>query len=427
MFFEYELLILLAMIGTLLLLNLAFKLPTSVAMAAAAVVGALMGGEGIPLRHLFEGGFAFIDTAMIISTAMIFMYAVKAAGTLEAFGSFLVRHFHKRPLLLLLLLMLALIFPGMLTGTAAVSVLCAGAIVMPVLELMGFTAVESATFVAVGATLGMAAPPVNISAMLIASSVDMTYSGFTGPLLFITLVPAIIYTVIVGIKKAKPVSLEEAEKKIDFSAGREYGFKIYIPILVVVLLTAAVRIFPRYVPDLGMPLIFTIGTLICLFTGRKFNLPETASLAMHDNISVLGKIMAVGMFLQIFVLVGVRGYIVTNFVVLPKAVLILVVVILMPVFGGISVIGSATLFGPPLILAMLSGNQIVMASALSILAILGEMMPPMALCSNYAAKVAGVNYGDILKRSPLPIVLTLLVCLLCLAFSNQLGFLTALG
>ena len=88
MFFEYELLILLAMIGTLLLLNLAFKLPTSIAMVAAAVVGALLGGEGIPLRHLFEGGFAFIDTAMIISTAMIFMYAVRGSGTLEAFGAF---------------------------------------------------------------------------------------------------------------------------------------------------------------------------------------------------------------------------------------------------------------------------------------------------------------------------------------------------
>lgn len=427
MFFEYELLILLAMIGTLLLLNLAFKLPTSIAMVAAAVVGALLGGEGIPLRHLFEGGFAFIDTAMIISTAMIFMYAVRASGTLEAFGAFLVRHFHKRPMLLLMLLMFALIFPGMLTGTAAVSVLCAGAIVIPVLELMGYSAVQSATFVAVGATLGMAAPPVNISAMLIASSVDMTYSGFTGPLLFITLVPAFIYTLIVGIRKAKPVDIEEAKKKIDFSTGEKYGFKIYIPILFVVLLTAAVRIFPRIVPDLGMPLVFTLGTLISLFTGRKFNLLETASLAMHDNVTVLGKIMAVGMFLQIFILVGVRGYIVTNFVVLPKSVLILVVVILMPVFAGISVIGSATLFGPPLILAMLSGNQIVMASALSMLAILGEMMPPMALCSNYAAKVANVNYGGILKRSPLPIVLTLLMCLVCLLFSNQLGFLTALG
>ena len=427
MFFEYELLILLAMIGTLLVLNLVFKLPTSVAMVAAAVVGALMGGEGIPLRHLFEGGFGFIDTAMIISTAMIFMYVVKESGTLEAFGSLLVRHFHKRPMLLLMLLMLALIFPGMLTGTAAVSVLCAGAIVMPVLELMGYTAVQSATFVAVGATLGMAAPPVNISAMLIASSVDMTYSGFTGPLLFITLVPAFIYTLIVGIKKAKPVDVEEAKKKIDFSTGEKYGFKIYIPILFVVLLTAAVRIFPRYVPDLGMPLIFTIGTLISLFTGRKIKLLETAALAMHDNISVLGKIMAVGMFLQIFILVGVRGYIVTNFVVLPKTVLILVVIVLMPVFAGISVIGSATLFGPPLILAMLSGNQIVMCAALSMLAILGELMPPMALCSNYAAKVADVNYGEILKRSPLPIAITLLVCLLCLLFSNQLGFLTVLG
>ena len=50
---------------------------------------------------------------------------------------------------------------------------------------LGFDRIKTATYIAVMATLGMAAPPVNIPAMMIASSVDMSYSGFNGPLLVI--------------------------------------------------------------------------------------------------------------------------------------------------------------------------------------------------------------------------------------------------
>ena len=423
MIFEYELVILLAMIGTILVLNLIFKLPTSIAMAAAAVVGALVGGEGIPIRHLFEGTFAFLDTAVIISTAMIFMFVVKASGTFEAVGSLLVQRFHRHPLLLLFLLMFVIILPGMLTGTASISVLCAGAIVAPILEMMGFSQVKTGTFIAVGATLGMAAPPVNIPAMLIASSVDMTYRGFTGPLLAITFTAAFLYTLIAGVKKVKPIDLEEAKKKLDFEVGRQYGFKIYLPILLVVLIFALIRLFPRYIPDIGIPLTFVLGTVLAAFTGRKMKLLDVASDAMKENVSVLGKIMAIGMFLQIFILVGVRGYIVTNCLTLPMTALFIAVIILMPVFGGISVYGSASLFGPPLLLAMLGGEEIVVAAALSVLAILGELMPPSALCANYAADMVGVKYSAILKRCPLPILITAALCFLCLVFSKYLGFL----
>ena len=428
MFFEYELLILVAMIGTILVLNMACKLPTSVARVGAALVGVLLGGWGFEIRdlfrHLFEGTFAFLDTALIISTAMIFMFVVRASGAFEAIGSALVKGLHKHPLPLVFLLMLVILFPGMITGTASISVLCAGAIVAPILEMMGFDKVKAATFIAVGAMLGMAAPPVNIPAMLIASSVDMTYSGFTGPLLAITLLAAAIYTACVSIRKVHAIDLDEAQKVLDFEVGKQHGIKIYLPIVLVVVLIGAVRLFPRYVPDLGMPLIFMIGSVAALFTGRKMNVLDVASKAMEENVSVLGKIMAIGMFLQIFILVGVRGYIVTNCLVLPMWLLFVACVILMPVFGGISVYGSASLFGPPLLLAMLGGNEIVVASALSVLAIIGEIMPPSALCANYAADIVGVKYTQILKRCPLAIAITIVICFVFLVCSGQLGFLT---
>ena len=172
-----------------------------------------------------------------------------------------------------------------------------------------------------------------------------------------------------------------------------------------------------------MPLVFTLGALISVFTGKKFNLYETACKAMIENVSVLGKIMAIGMFLQVFVLVGVRGYIVANCFTLPMLALFISCAILMPIFGGISVYGSASLFGPPLLLALLGGDEVVIAAAFSMLAILGELMPPSALCANYAADIVGVKYSEILKKSPLAIGITIIICTIMLIFSSAFSFL----
>ena len=70
---DIELITFLAMLATFLLANFLVKLPVSLSMVAGAVVGALVAGEGIPIRHLFEGTFVYMDTILIISMAMIFM------------------------------------------------------------------------------------------------------------------------------------------------------------------------------------------------------------------------------------------------------------------------------------------------------------------------------------------------------------------
>ena len=78
-----ELLVLLVMLGVFLLGNLVFKLPVSLSMILCAVGGALVAGEGIPVRHLFEGCFTYIDTILIISTAMLFMMAIQRIAVTE--------------------------------------------------------------------------------------------------------------------------------------------------------------------------------------------------------------------------------------------------------------------------------------------------------------------------------------------------------
>ena len=62
---------LLIMLAAFLLANLLLRLPVSLSMMIGAVAGALAGGQGIPLRHLAEGAFAYLDTIMTISCAMI--------------------------------------------------------------------------------------------------------------------------------------------------------------------------------------------------------------------------------------------------------------------------------------------------------------------------------------------------------------------
>ena len=74
---QIELLVFIVMLGAFLLGNFLLKLPVSISMIMGAVLGALVAGEGFPLRHLFEGTFVYIDTILIISTAMIFMKVIE--------------------------------------------------------------------------------------------------------------------------------------------------------------------------------------------------------------------------------------------------------------------------------------------------------------------------------------------------------------
>lgn len=50
----------------------------------------------------------------------------------------------------------------------------------PVLALMGIDAVTSGSIIAMGALLGMIAPPVNTAALIICAGIDVPYVGFEG-------------------------------------------------------------------------------------------------------------------------------------------------------------------------------------------------------------------------------------------------------
>src|SRR5690606_41606687 len=72
-----------------------FRMPVGIAMILA-IGGTLAAGEGVPVRHLFEGSMGFLDTMLVVATAMIFMKVVEATGALEHIGRVIVRVFAGR-------------------------------------------------------------------------------------------------------------------------------------------------------------------------------------------------------------------------------------------------------------------------------------------------------------------------------------------
>lgn len=414
------------MLGVFLLGNLLCMLPVSLSMILGAIAGALVAGEGIPVRHLFEGCFTYIDTILIISTAMLFMTAIQRSGALEALNALIVTKFYKAPALMLILLMFIIMFPGMITGSSTAAVLSAGAIVAPILLKIGIPKEKAGAILAIGSIMGMAAPPVNIPAMLIAGGVDMPYIGFEGPLFLLT-IPCAIFTVLfLGLKYCKDLDIEELKKELDMEIGKQYGFKLYIPILLLVVLLVLTRALPQFMPQLGTPLIFLICAVVALFTGKRFNAWHAGLEAMDTTIPVLAKLMGVGMFIQILTLTGARGYIVVSCLGLGIVLLYAAVCIVMPAFGAVSSYGAASVMGVPFLLVLLdTGDQITLAAALSFICCLGDLMPPTALAGNYAAQIVGLKYKPVLKHCIIPFLVCIALGLACLLLSGYLGFLTA--
>ncbi len=418
-----ELIAFLVMVGVFLLGCFLCKLPVSLSMVLASVAGAIAGGQGLALRHLVEGMFAYVDTIMVIATAMIFMKVIQESGALDAIASLIIQRFHKVPALMLIFIMIIIMFPGMITGSSTASVLSAGSIMAPVLMLMGVPTLETACILALGGVLGMIAPPTNIPAMIIGAGVDIPYSGFGLPLTLLTFPLAFLFVLMFGYKYVKKMNYVEVEAKLNTDSRKRFGFKVYIPLLLAIVLMVLNKAVPA-IPDIGMPLVFLISAVVGCFTGYKFNFFKAAKESINSALPVMGILMGVGMFIQIMTLTGVRGLIVTSCLSLPSVARYLALAISMPAFGAISSFGSASVLGVPFLLSFLAKDQVIVASALSLVASLGDMVPPTALAGIFAAKVVGMeNYTPVLKKCLIPCLIVVIWAILFIVFADQLSFL----
>ena len=415
-----ELLTILVMLAVFALAVFWWKLPSGVALALAAIAGALAAGEGIPVRHLVEGSFGYLDAVVIIATAMIFMKAIEASGALGTLSYAMVAALWRRPTLLMILVALFVMFPGMLTGLSSSSILTTGALVTPALLAMQIPPVAVGSFLALTAVFGMIAPPINIPVMIIGGGVDMPYIGFEGPLLLATLPVAVLTAIYVRIRHVRRVDKTAVLARMPAPVYAQHGLKLFLPIAVVIGLLAAIRLLPASVPDIGVPLVFSIGTLVAIPTGKRFNLLALSRAAIREALPIMGILVGVGMFVQIMALTGARGYLAVVALELPRALLYVGMALIMPAFG--SAYAASSVLGIPLVYVFLGTNEVVVAAALSLIAGLADMMPPPLLLCVFAAQLVGESQPfRILKESLVPMLVAVVVGILMIAYASEIG------
>ncbi len=397
------------------------KWPVGLAMAAASVAMALAAGHFNPAKFLVKGMFAYLDVSLVLITAMVLMKVMELNGLLNALTRDLILKFGRSPAMFLVVLTLIIMFPGAITGSCVASVLSTGVLVMPVLLKIEMPVEVAAAIVTMASVFGMIAPPVNIVVMIIGGGMDVPYIGFDLVLLLSTVSLAVFSTLYMGYRYARKADLPAIVREFRDN-GPAGDWKLYIPLVVVLVLMIGPKALPLSFPDPGLPLTFTIGTLLCMTVGEKFPVVDAVRQGVRNILPVVGILLGVGMLIEIMTLTGVRGAIVISALSLPAYLMLLGIAVSLPLFGGISVYGSASVFGVPFALAMLGQDNIITIAALSIVASLGSFLPPVALTPTVAAQITGIkNYWQVVRPCYVPIAVTLAAGLLMIVHADWLA------
>ena len=412
--------------ATFVALVLAARLPVSLSLAAASVVLALAAGRGVPVGHLVEGMFSYLDVVLVLITAMIFMKTIEANGLLPELTRGLVVTLGRSPALLLVALTIVIMFPGMITGSCTASVLGTGVFVAPVLMGLGMSRVTTGAVISSAAVYGMIAPPVNVPVMIIGGGIDMPYIGFGTVLAVLTILPAVATTLWLARGTIDPGRLAEvvAESRAAVRASDFRGWRralLFVPLAVVIVLMAGPKTFPAWFPDPRLPLTFLIGSALGACCGKRIRIVAEARAGVGEILPVLGILLGVGMLIEMLTLTGLRGAIVVGALSIPSVFLFASIAVILPLFGGISVYGGASVLGVPFALALLGRNQVVVLSALSLIGAMGSYLPPVAFTPVVTAGVLGEDTLAIARRCAGPAVAAVVLGTLILIFANPVA------
>jgi CitMHS family citrate-Mg2+:H+ or citrate-Ca2+:H+ symporter len=404
------------------------KVSTELSMLFAAVVGGVVGGAGIPARHIVEGAFTYLDICLIFITATLFMNLLKESGGVAFVIRRVLIRFHKRKIVLFIMLAFLLLIPGALTGAGSVTVLITGSLVATVLGYMNIPKAKAAAIIFIIAGLSAAAPPVSLWAMLTAAGVNMPYVGFFLPLLAPCVLLALATIFILG-RKAKPADLDAALRELPEAPPRMNWFKVLAPFLLFFVLVLAGRVFPFDFPIMGLPLMFAAAAVITLLLSPvPIPFLDVARRTIHQLLPLVGTLTCVGVLVQIMTLTGARGLIAITVVTLPVTVVILTLFLTLPVSESVLMWGAAPVLGVPLILLFntLNLNPIIALAGMSVIWPLGDAIPPTAIIGRLTVETIGLNesYGKFLKQCLVPAALIILVGTLMVFFSKKLAFLS---
>ncbi|MFO7691860.1 MAG: TRAP transporter large permease subunit [Vicinamibacterales bacterium] len=407
-------------------LVMAAKLPVSLSLAATSAVLALAAGRGLPVAHLVEGMFSYLDVSLVLLTAMVFMKVVEANGLLAELTQSLIALLGRSRLLLLVALTVVIMFPGMITGSCTASVLGTGVIVAPVLMRMGLPRATAGAVISSAAVYGMIAPPVNVPVMIIGGGIDMPYVGFGLVLAVLTIVPAILTTIWLAWRHIDRDKLTEVvtQNRADLRGSAFRGGRrllLYAPLAVVVALMVGPKSFPEWFPDPRLPLTFLMGSVLGAVSGRRVPMVAAARAGVSEILPVVGILVGVGMLIEMMTLTGLRGAIVVGSLAIPSVFLFASIAVILPLFGGISVYGGASVLGVPFALALLGRNQVIVLAALSLIGAMGSYIPPVAFTPVVTAGLLGEPYLPIVRRCIGPAVAAVLLGTLVLIYANPVA------
>jgi gluconate:H+ symporter, GntP family len=404
-------------------LHFVLRAPLPLSFIVVAIVAALIGDFGIPFRHLVEGGFGFINLVLALFAGAFFGHMMRASGAADAAAAGIVRLSGARLLLLLTLAALPLFVVGMFVGLSGVAVLAAGVVAVPALRQSGFDDATMAAFIAVMATAGMIAPPMNVPAMLIADGVNMPWTNTSRALLALALPLAaaalVWFTVWQGPTKphAAPAPISAATCLRGFA-----------PLLLIVAIWIAVRLFPTVLIDPASPLILVIGGLAALPMLPKGDLRKVVMATFTGTPLLLAAVLVtVGILVQIMTLTGVRGWLVISTMSLTVPWNYVSLALGMPLLGGaLTAMSVSDVIGVPAAFSFIGQDMIINVAALSAIASLAEFVPPTAIAAALSCYVVGGGtIGQVIRRAWPPMAVLLVVALLMLIFARQLtGILT---
>lgn len=403
------------------------RLPDGMILILAGVVATLVDGWGFAIRHWVEGSFYFLPLILTIVTGMVMVDVFKNNGMLGTLTQTLIKRFYKYPSVLLSFLMLIIMFPGMVTGSAPACVLTTGVMIAPILMKMGIPRISTAAILAMGSIAGQQAPPVNVPVMIICTSVFMPYEGFMAPLALLNF-PLGIFSILflgrryVTVERLKAIAEEPGDADLPPNS-----FKLYSPVLLLTILLSGPRLVPGW-PDVSTPLPFLIVSVLALFTGKRINFFTSSKQTFGDAMNMIVLFTGIGVLIQSMALTGVRGLIATVTISLPRYILFTgfsIVGILLP--GVLVTFGTSAVLGPPYILALQNLNSIILTSGASLIMGIGCLIPPTGIGGLFAMRVVGEEkYWPIFKKCLIPAIVALVLGLLFMIYASDIGHIPGL-
>ena len=421
--------ILAAMVATFALASWVLKSP-ELSMVVTAVVGALVGGLGFPVRLLVEGTFTYFDVAFTFLTASIFINFYSATGAMDALVRGMVDRFYDRKWVLFFLLAVIMLIPGALTGAGSVSMFVVGGMVATVLRFMGIRDVRIVAFIYVTSMLAAVAPPINLWVMLMCAQANMPYVGFDVPLLA-PIASITVFTVFYLLRGGKPQPKEEILASLPESPKGMNAFRISTPLAVFVVLLILSKYAAFFMPILGIPLIFLVSTAVAMvLSPRKLGPSGWYKVLIETSEQVfplLATVISVGVLVNVMTSTGVRGLIAITFVTLRVELIYAFVLIVLPLAQGSLSYSSAIILGTPLIFLFNSVgvNVTIVATALSLIYPLGDCLPPSRISGRVAIDVSGYtgSYLSFLRAILVPALFMGLVALGMLVYANHFRWL----